>query len=347
MALFDKTRNHIGIDLGTSTVQIYIPDKGIVLNEPSVVAVNKVTGKILAVGEAARIMIGKTPGNIVAVRPLQEGIISNFHDTERMLRYFLNKVIPKKLFIKPHVVICVPSGITDVEKRAVLKATVEAGAGNTSLIEEPLAAAIGAGIDIGLAQGNMIIDIGGGTTDIAVISLGESVVSHSIKVAGNVFDECIVRYVKKKYNLLIGERTAETVKINIGTAFPKEDEAYIEVTGRSMVLGLPKTITLCSSETTEAFQEPLTQMIEAVHNIMEKIPPELLSDIFNNGICMTGGGALLFGLDRLLTEFTKIPCYVAEDAILCVAIGTGKVLESTNVYSHRAVYQYTSERSKK
>lgn len=338
MALFKQS--DVGIDLGTASVLVYVKDKGIVLREPSVVAVDKLTGRMLAIGEDARIMLGRTPGNIVAVRPLREGVISNFHDTERMLRYFLRKVIGKKMFFKPRVVVCVPSGVTEVEKRSVIEATEEAGAKHTCLIEEPIAAAIGAGIDIGAPCGNMVVDIGGGTTDIAVISLGGSVVSDSIKIAGDKFDEAIVRFVKKKYNMLIGERTAEEIKINIGSAFPRKEEAYMEITGRNLISGLPKSITISSNETIEAFQEPLNRIMEVLHGVLERTPPELTSDIAENGICMTGGGSLLYGLDRLLTEKTKIPCYIAEDAISCVAIGTGRSLENIDIFNANAVYDY-------
>ncbi|HBU11500.1 MAG TPA: rod shape-determining protein [Clostridiales bacterium] len=332
--------NDIGIDLGTATVLVYVRGKGIVLREPSVVAVDRLSGRMLAIGEEARIMLGRTPGNIVAVRPLREGVISNFHDTERMLRYFLRKVIGRRLFFKPRVVVCVPSGVTEVEKRSVIEATEEAGARHTMLIEESIAAAIGAGIDIGAPQGNMVLDIGGGTADTAVISLGGAVISDSIKVAGDRFDEYISRYIKKKYNMLIGERTAEEIKINIGSAFPRKEEAYMEVTGRNLISGLPKTITISSNETIEALQEPLNRIMETMHGVLERTPPELTADIAENGICMTGGGSLLYGLDRLLTERTKIPCYVAEDAVSCVAIGTGKALESLDLFGMGAVYDY-------
>lgn len=254
MGWFDY--NDVGIDLGTASVLVYVKGKGIVMREPSVVAVERQSGKMMAIGEEARIMLGRTPGNIVAVRPLRDGVISNFHDTERMLRYFLRKVIGRKLFFKPRVVVCVPSGVTEVEKRSVIEATEEAGARNTCLIEEPIAAAIGAGIDIGEPVGHMVLDIGGGTTDIAVISLGGAVLSDSIKIAGDKFDEAMVRYVKKKYNMLIGERTAEEVKINIGSAFPRREEAYMEITGRNLISGLPKTITLSSNETIELSRSP-------------------------------------------------------------------------------------------
>lgn len=332
--------NDVGIDLGTASVLVYVKGKGIVLREPSVVAVDRISGQLLAIGEEARTMLGRTPGNIVAVRPLREGVISNFHDTERMLRYFLRKVIGRRLFFKPRVIVCVPSGVTEVEKRSVIEATEEAGARHVCLIEEPIAAAIGAGIEIGEPRGNMIIDIGGGTTDIAVISLGGAVISDSIKIAGDKFDEAMMKYIKKKYNMLIGERTAEEIKINIGSAFPRKEEAYMEITGRNLISGLPKTITVSSNETIEAFQEPLNRIMDTAHSVIERTPPELTADIAENGICMTGGGALLYGLDRLLTERTKIPCYVAEDAISCVAIGTGKALENMDVYSRGSIYDY-------
>jgi rod shape-determining protein MreB len=330
----------IGIDLGTASVIVYVKGKGIVLREPSVLAIDRNTGNMVAIGEEARTMLGRTPGNIVAVRPLRDGVISNFHDTERMLRYFLRKVIGKKLFFKPRVVVCVPSGVTEVEKRAVIEATEEAGARHTCLIEEPMAAAIGAGLDIGAPYGSMVLDIGGGTTDIAVISLGGAVVSDSVKCAGDKFDDAIVRYLKKKYNVLIGERTAEEIKINIGSAFPRKEELYMEVTGRNLISGLPKTVTLSSNEMIEALEEPLNIIMETIHSTMERTPPELAADVAENGICMTGGGSLLYGLDRLLSERLKVPCYVAEDAISCVAIGTGKVLESTDLFTSGAIYDY-------
>ncbi len=338
MALFEF--NDIGIDLGTASVLVYVKGKGIVLREPSVVAVNRTTGEIIAIGEEARIMLGRTPGNIVAVRPLRNGVISNFHDTERMLRYFLRKVIGRKLFFKPRVIVCVPSGVTEVERRSVIEATEEAGARHTGLIEEPMAAAIGAGIDIAAPFGNMVMDIGGGTTDIAVISLGGIVLSDSVKVAGDKFDEALIRYMKKKHNMLIGERTAEEIKINIGSAFPRKEQIYMEVAGRNLISGLPKVVTISSNETIEALEEPLNTMMETLHGVLERIPPELSSDIAENGICMTGGGSLLYGLDRLLSEKTGIPCYVAEDAISCVAIGTGMALDNVDFYSNGTVYDY-------
>jgi rod shape-determining protein MreB len=331
----------IGIDLGTASVLVYVKGKGIVLREPSVVAIDKNTNKILAVGEEARKMIGRTPGNIVAIRPLRDGVISDYDVTERMLRYFLRKVAGPRLFFKPRVMVCVPSGATEVEKRAVLDATYEAGARRTYLIEEPIAAAIGAGIDISKPCGNMVVDIGGGTTNVAVISLGGIVVSDSIKVAGDKFDEAIIRYMRKKYNLLIGERTAEDMKVNIGAAVPRKDDASMIITGRNLISGLPKSVTVTSNEMVEALEEPLQAIVEAVHALLERTPPELASDISERGIVMVGGGALLYGLDQLLQEHTKIPVHVMEDAISCVALGTGKALEALDVYSTVAVTGYS------
>jgi len=330
----------IGIDLGTASVLVYIKGRGIVLREPSVVAIDKNTGRMLAVGDEARMMLGRTPGNIVAIRPLRDGVISDYDVTERMLRYFLRKVAGKKLIFKPRVIVCVPSGVTEVEKRAVLDATYEAGARHTYLIEEPIAAAIGAGIDIGKACGSMVVDIGGGTTDIAVISLGGSVVSDSIKMAGDKFDEAIVRFMRKKHNLLIGERTAEQMKINIGSAYPRKEAVFMDATGRNLISGLPRTVTVGSDEMIEALEEPVQAIVETVHSILEQTPPELSADISEHGIVMTGGGSLLYGLDKLIQDRTKLPCYVADDAISCVAIGTGKALEDMSIYSDSAVFDY-------
>ena len=338
MGLFEF--NDVGIDLGTSSVLVFVKNKGIVLREPSVVAVEKITGRIYAVGEEARRMLGRTPGKILAIRPLKDGVISNFDITERLLRHFLKKVVGNKLFFKPRVVVCVPSGVTEVEKRSVIEATESAGARHTWLIEEPLAAAIGAGIDIAQPRGNMVVDIGGGTTDVAVISLGDSVLSESIKVAGDKFDESIVRYMRKKHNLLIGERTAEEMKIRIGTAYPRKEQVYIDVKGRNLISGLPQQMTVGSNEMIDALEEPLQQILETVRNHFEKTPPELASDIAENGICLTGGGALLYGMDKLVAEHTKVPCYVAEDPISCVAIGTGKVLENLDKGYINSLYDY-------
>ncbi|MBQ7060769.1 MAG: rod shape-determining protein MreB [Clostridia bacterium] len=338
MGLFEF--NDVGIDLGTSSVLVYVKNKGIVLREPSVVAVEKITGRIYAVGEEARRMLGRTPGKILAIRPLRDGVISNFDITERLLRHFLKKVVGNRLFFKPRVVVCVPSGVTEVEKRSVIEATEEAGARHTYLIEEPIAAAIGAGIDIVQPRGNMVVDIGGGTTDVAVISLGNSVLSESIKIAGDKFDDSIVRYMRKKHNLLIGERTAEDMKIRIGTAYPRKEQVYIDVKGRNMISGLPQQMTIGSNEMIDALEEPLQQILETVRNLFEQTPPELASDIAENGICLTGGGALLYGMDKLVAEHTKVPCYVAEDPISCVAIGTGKVLDGLDKGYANSLYDY-------
>ena len=317
----------IGIDLGTASVLVYVKGKGVVLNEPSVVAIDKNTGKLLKVGAEAQAMLGRTPGNIVAIRPLREGVISDYDMTERMLREFLHKVGGFQLF-KPRVIICVPSGITEVEERAVVDAGIQAGARRVYLIEEPVAAAIGAGIDISKPDGHMVVDIGGGTSDIAVISLSGVVESASIKVAGDQFNEAIVKYMRRKHNVLVGERTAELMKMQIGCVFPKEQETTIEIKGRCLVTGLPKVINVSSTEMLEAFEEPVERILEAVHGVLERTPPELVADISNNGIVMTGGGSLVDGFDKLITARTGIHTVVAEDAISCVAEGTGKSLDS-------------------
>ena len=320
----------IGIDLGTATVIAYVKGKGIVLREPSVVAVDNSTGEVLAVGQEARRMLGRTPGNIVATRPLREGVISNYTVTEKMLKHFINKVCGKFIFA-PRIMICIPSQVTEVEKRAVIDAASEAGARKVYLIEEPIAAAIGAGIDISKACGNMVVDIGGGTTDVAVISLGGSVVSNSLKVAGDKFDEAIVRYIKKKHNVMIGERTAEDLKINIGCVYPKIQDMEMDIRGRDLITGLPKTVTIHSSEMMEALLEPAMMIVDAVHSVLEKTPPELAADISDKGIYMTGGGCLVDGLDMLLQEKTGINVMIAQDAVSCVALGTGKALDNLDI----------------
>ena len=317
----------IGIDLGTASVLIYVKDKGIVLNEPSVVAIDKDTGKLLKVGADAQAMLGRTPGNIVAIRPLREGVISDYEVTERMLKEFIHKVMGFQFF-KPRIIICVPSGITEVEERAVIDAGIQAGARRVYLIEEPVAAAIGAGIDITQPDGHFIIDIGGGTSDIAVISLSGVVESASIKVAGDQFNEAVVKYMRRKHNLLVGERTAEEMKMNIGCVFPPEEEMTMEIKGRCLLTGLPKLITVTSTEMMDAFEEPVERIMEAVHQVLERTPPELVADISSNGIVMTGGGSLIRGFDKLVTARTGIHTVVAENAIQCVAEGTGKSLES-------------------
>ena len=316
----------IGIDLGTASVLVYVKGKGVVLKEPSVVAFDRDTNKIKAIGEEARLMLGRTPGNIVAVRPLRQGVISNYTVTEKMLKYFIQKAVGKSRF-RGVVSVCVPSGVTEVEKKAVEDATYEAGAKSVAIIEEPIAAAIGAGIDISRPCGNMIVDIGGGTTDIAVISLGGTVASTSIKIAGDDFDEALVRYMRKRHNLLIGERTAEDIKIKIGSAYRRPETVAMDVRGRNLVTGLPKTISVTSEETEEALRETTSQIVEAVHSVLEKTPPELAADIADRGIVLTGGGCLLYGLEELIEEKTGINTMTAEDPMTAVAIGTGKYVE--------------------
>ncbi len=317
----------IGIDLGTASILVYIKGKGVVLKEPSVVAIDRETNEIKAIGEEARLMIGRTPGNIVAIRPLRQGVISDYKVTEKMLKYFIRKAVGKRTFRKPRICVCVPSQVTEVEKKAVEDATYEAGARYVDIIEEPVAAAIGAGIDISKACGNMIVDIGGGTTDIAVISLGGAVVSASIKIAGDDFDEAIVRHMRKKHNLLIGERTAENIKINIGTCYSRPEVLTMDVRGRNLVTGLPKTITFTSDETLEALREPANSIVDAIHNVFERTPPELAADISDRGVILTGGGALLHGLEELIEEKTGIHTVTADDPLRAVAIGTGKYIE--------------------
>lgn len=318
----------IGIDLGTATVVACVKGKGIVLREPSVVAINKDTKEVLAVGKEARKMIGRTPSNIEAIRPLKDGVISSFTATSKMLKYFINKACSKNTFGGFRMMICVPSQITEVEKRAVIDVAIQAGAKKAYLIEEPVAAAIGAGIDIAKPCGNLVVDIGGGTTDIAVISIGGSVISTSLKIAGDKFDQNIIKYIKKKYNVLIGERTAEEIKMQIGCVYPRKEDISMETRGRNLTNGLPVTIKVKSSEIMEALIEPAMQIVDAVKGVLEKTPPELTADISDRGIYMTGGGSLLFGLDKLLHEMTGINVMIAQDAISCVAIGTGKALDN-------------------
>ncbi len=329
----------IGIDLGTANVLVYIKGKGIVLQEPSVVAIDCNTDKVLAVGEEARRMLGRTPGNIVAIRPLKDGVISDYDVTERMLRYFINKTCGKRRFFRPKIMVCVPSGVTEVERRAVIDASTEAGGAKTFIIEEPIAAAIGAGLDIEKPDGNMVIDIGGGTSDIAVISLGGVVVSKSIKIAGDKFDEAIIRYMRKNHNLLIGERTAEEMKMTIGSAYPRVKPVTMECRGRDLITGLPRVKNVTSEEMMEALNEPINAISDAVHAVLEKTPPELASDISTSGIVMTGGGALLYGLNKLIESRTGIPVYIADDAVSCVAKGTGMSLD------HIALYEKSQEQA--
>jgi rod shape-determining protein MreB len=322
----------IGIDLGTASVLVYIRGKGVVLKEPSVVAFDRDTNKIKAIGEDARLMLGRTPGNIVAVRPLRQGVISDYTVTEKMMKYFIQKAMGKRNFRKPRVAVCVPSGVTEVERKAVEDATIQCGAREVFIIEEPIAAAIGAGVDISKPCGNMIVDIGGGTTDVAVISLGGTVVSESIKIAGDDFDQALVRYMRKKHNLLIGESTAEDIKINIGTAFKKPEVEYMDVKGRNLVSGLPTTIKVSSEETEEALKEATEQILETIKSVLEKTPPELAADIVDRGIVLTGGGSLLRGLEDLIYSQTGINTMTAEDPMTAVAIGTGKYVEFLGGY---------------
>ena len=319
----------IGIDLGTANTLVYMKGRGIIMREPSVVAVDTRTEelRVRSVGREAKAVIGRAPGSIVAVRPLKDGVIADFDITAAMLQSFIRQACGRRWFARPRVVICVPSGVTEVEKKAVEEATFAAGAREVHLIEEPVAAAIGAGIDIAKPCGNMIVDIGGGTSDIAVISLGGTVVNTSIKVAGDDFDEAIVRYMRKKHNLLIGERTAEDIKIKIGTTYPLVEEETIEVRGRNLVTGLPKTVTVTSSETEEALREATSQIVEAVISVLEQTPPELSADILDRGIVLTGGGALLRGLEELIEEKTGINTMTAEDPMKVVAIGTGEFVD--------------------
>lgn len=317
----------IGIDLGTASVLVYVKGKGVILKEPSVVAYDRDSNTIKAIGEEARLMLGRTPGNVVAVRPLRQGVISDYTVTEKMIKYFVQKALGRRSFSKPRISICVPSGVTEVERKAVEEATYAAGAREVRLIEEPVAAAIGAGLDISRPCGNMIVDIGGGTADVAVISLGGTVVNTSIKIAGDNFDEAIVRYVRKKHNLLIGERTAEDIKIKIGTTYPLIEEESIEVRGRNILTGLPKTVKVTSSETEEALRETTGQIIEAVISVLERTPPELSADILDRGIVLTGGGAMLRGLEELIEERTGINTMTAENPMTVVAIGTGQFVE--------------------
>ena len=313
----------IGIDLGTASILVYVKGKGVVLKEPSVVAYDKDSDRIKAIGEEARQMIGRTPGNIMAIRPLRKGVISDYTITERMLKYFIQKAMGRRAFRKPRISICVPSGVTEVERKAVEEATYQAGAREVFLIEEPIAAAIGSGIDITRPCGSMVVDIGGGTTDIAIISLGGTVVSQSVRLAGNDFDEAIIRYVRKAHNLFIGEQTAEAVKIRLGSVYPRPQTETMEIKGRNVITGLPKTAVLTSEEIREALKDVMGQILEAIHSVLEKTPPELAADVVERGIVLTGGGALLRGLEELIGEHTGINTMTAENPACAVAVGTG------------------------
>lgn len=330
MGIFSK---EIGIDLGTANTLVYLKGKGIILREPSVVAVNNQTGQVLAVGIEAKQMIGRTPGNITAIRPLKDGVIADFETTQGMLKYFIRKAMGNNPFAKPRVVICVPSGVTEVEKRAVIDSAMSAGAKEAYLIEEPMASAIGAGMPVAEPSGSMVVDIGGGTSEVAVISLGGVVVSRSLRIAGDEFDDSIIHYIKKEYNLMIGERTAEAIKLKIGSAHALEKEETYNVSGRDLVTGLPKEITVTSQEIREALREPINAVVDSIKLTLEKTPPELASDIMERGIMLAGGGALLKGFDKLISDETGIPVFIAEQPIDCVVLGTGKVLEELDVLS--------------
>lgn len=325
----------IGIDLGTANILVFQRGRGIVLREPSVVAIHKNTRELKAAGEEARQMLGRTPGSIVAMQPIRDGVIADYTVTEQMLRHFIQKVCGKRSLFKPRVIVCVPSGVTSVERRAVLDATRSAGAREAYPIEEPMAAAIGAGLNISDPEGNMVVDIGGGTTDIAVISLGGIVKSDSVRIGGNKFDEAINRFIKREYNLIIGERTAEEIKMAVGSAFALEEELHMEVKGRDMVEGLPKTEIISSSAIREALAEPVAQIVARTRSVLEQTPPELAADIVTHGIWLTGGGALLRGLDQLIMRETGIPVHVAEDPLSCVAMGTGQALDQIEMLSER------------
>lgn len=322
----------IGIDLGTANTLVFIPKKGIVANEPSVVAVSVEDNRVLAVGNEAKEMIGRTPEMITAYRPLKDGVIADYRVTEAMLRYFINKVSPRVRLFRPDVLVSIPAGVTSTEKRAVVEATLKAGAKNAFVVKEPVLAAIGAGIPINSASGNMIIDIGGGTSEVAIISLGGVVSAHSARVGGNKIDAAIATFIKKRYGLVIGERTAEEVKIAIGNALPAVKEDYAEVRGRDLMGGLPKTVRISSHDITEAIEEELMAIIEAAKKVLQETPPELAADVMDKGMILSGGGALLRNLDKLITKVTKVPCYVADDPLLCVAKGAGMALDNLEVY---------------
>ncbi len=318
----------LGIDLGTSNILVYMKGHGVVLNEPSVIAYDKDSDRIVEIGEEARLMLGRTPGNLIAVKPLRNGVISEYTKTEKMIKYFIRKAIGRNFFgRRPRISVCVPSNVTEVEKRAVEEATYSAGARYVNIVEEPIAAAIGAGIDITRPIGNLIVDVGGGTTDIAVISMGGAVVSSSLKIAGDEFDDAIIRYIRKRYNLLIGDRTAEEIKLNIGTAYKRPENISMDVRGRDLVTGLPKTIVMTSDDSAEALREPVGQVVEAIRSVLEKTPPELAADIADRGIILSGGGSLLHGLEQLIEEKTGITTMTAENPMEVVVIGTGRYQE--------------------
>ncbi|MBI2874380.1 MAG: rod shape-determining protein [Firmicutes bacterium] len=332
LAIFGKFfAREIGIDLGTANTLVYVRGKGIVLREPSVVAIRRDTGEVLAAGQQAKEMIGRTPGNIVAIRPMRDGVIADFQVTEMMLRYFIGHAYRRRAFFRPRVVVCVPSGVTEVEKRAVIDATMQAGAREAFLVEEPMAAAIGAGLPVQEPTGSMVVDIGGGTTEVAIISMGGIVTDKSIRIGGDEMDEAIVSYIKKRYNLLIGERTAEEVKINLGSAYDVNGNKGSEVRGRDLMNGLPRTQKVTSDEIREALSEPVNRILEAIKATLEQSPPELAADIMDHGIVMTGGGSLLKGLDQMIRIETGMPVHVTDDPLSCVVLGAGKILEQMAV----------------
>lgn len=331
MGLFTK---EIGIDLGTANTLVYLKGKGVIMREPSVVAINNNTGQVLSVGLDAKQMIGRTPGNITAIRPLKDGVIADFETTQGMLRYFIRKAVGNGPLTKPRVVICVPSGVTEVEKRAVVDSAMTAGAKEAFLIEEPMASAIGAGLPVAEPSGSMVVDIGGGTSEVAVISLGGIVVSRSLRIAGDELDDAISHYIKKEYNLMIGERTAEDIKLKIGSAFPLEKEENYNISGRDLVTGLPKELSVSSTEIRDALKEPINAVVDSIKFTLEKTPPELAADIMERGIMLAGGGALLRGFDKLISQETGIPVFIAENPIDCVVLGTGKVLEEIETLSN-------------
>ena len=327
----------IGIDLGTANVLVYVKGKGIVLREPSVVAVDKDNNRVLAIGEEARRMIGRTPGNIVAIRPLREGVIADYDITETMLRHFIEKVVGRSFVFRPRIMICIPSGVTMVEQRAVQEAAEQAGARHTQLIEEPLAAALGAGLDISEPYGSMVVDIGGGTTDIAVISLGGIVQSASLRIAGDRFDSDLIAYVKKEFNLMIGERTAEDIKVNVGAAFADARNEIMDIKGRDLLSGLPKTVQITTAQASDAMYQSVNSIVDCVKKVLEDTPPELAADIMDRGIVITGGGAMLYGLDELIRRETQIPTALATDALSCVALGCGKALDAFSRFDGKAM----------
>ncbi len=337
MSLFNIFSRDLGIDLGTANTLVHVRGKGIVIREPSVVAIRTDNKQVLAVGEEAKRMIGRTPGNIIAIRPMKDGVIADFDVTQNMLKYFIKKSISRVFPFHPRVVICVPSGVTEVEKRAVEEATRQAGAKEAYLVEEPMAAAIGAGLPVHEPTGSMIVDIGGGTSEVAIISLGGIVTSMSLRVGGNKLDDAIIFYIKKEYNLMIGERTSEEIKITIGSAYPKEEELSMDIRGRDLVTGLPKTLKITSAEIMEALREPINSIVEAIKLTLEKTPPELAADIMDKGIMLTGGGALLDGMDKLVHQETGMPVHIADNPLDCVVLGAGKVVEELETLKRIAI----------